>query len=65
MKFKGANDTLMKTSYAVSRLSKKHNVNPVWVWDLFAENYNQLKGLNCMCTVEEANEIERIIIEDM
>lgn len=60
----------MKSEYIsagqlVSRMKRKYQVNPVWVWDLLEEEYNIIKGLGCVVSREEAEEIEYIIKKEV
>lgn len=52
-------------SRAVATLSKKWGVNPIWVWDLFEEECNIIKGLGNLVSQDEINRVESIISQEL
>nr|DAG76640.1 MAG TPA: hypothetical protein [Caudoviricetes sp.] len=52
-------------SRAVSTISKKWEVNPVWVWDLFEEEFNIIKGLGNLVSQDEIDRVESIISQEL
>ena len=54
----------IKCSVFVQRMAKKHNVKPLYVWDILEEELNLIKGLGCVMTLAEMEWVEKIIIEN-
>lgn len=48
----------------VAKMKRKYPVNPVWVWDMLEEEFNYIKGLGCVISVEEAKLIEETIKDE-
>lgn len=57
--------TYTPASNVVSRMARKYNVNPVWLWDLLEEEYNIIKGLGCVMNLLEIREFEYIIKQEI
>lgn len=55
----------IQASRAVSAISKKWGVNPVWVWDLFETECGVIKGLGNLVSQEEIDRVESYICTEI
>lgn len=49
----------------VFRISRKYNVNKVWVWDLLESEFNIIKGNSGLVSLDERTAIEEIIKKEV
>lgn len=51
-------------SGVVSSLSKKYELNPVWVWEIIEDLFNIIKGTGGQMVQAEIDELEQCIINE-
>lgn len=51
----------IQASRAIRQIAKETGANPVYVWDIAEEEFNIIKGCNCLINQHEIDEITKIV----